>query len=181
MKKKLLVLAIACAAFSFSAMAQNGHGNNQHQAPTPEQITERLNKELNLSEDQKAKVLDLTKEYADVFAHHGGPKHEGGQMSDQEKNEMKARKAQRAEYQDKVKALLTAEQAAKYEEISKHDQHGNGHANGHYKDGHGNGNANGHNKDGHGNGNANGHNKEKSNNGNANGHNKEKSNNGKNK
>jgi Spy/CpxP family protein refolding chaperone len=137
--KKILLLA-AFAAFAFNVSAQNGE---KHERPTPAQMVEKLAKELNLTDDQKAKVLALNEEYADFFAehkgHHGGPNKDGKpgngkkpELTDEQKAEFEAHKAKHEEYNTKFKAILTDEQVAKWEENMKkrHEEHGHGNGNG---------------------------------------------------
>lgn len=130
--KKILLLAVF-AAFAFNVSAQNGE---KHERPTPAQMVEKLAKELNLTDDQKAKVLALNEEYADVFAGHKGPHNGQGKpgngkkkdLTEEQKAEFEARKAKHEEYNTKFKAILTDEQIAKWEENQKkyHAEHGHG-------------------------------------------------------
>lgn len=121
MKNYLFLLFVILLGFSFSANAQSNKGNRPEK-PTPAQMTEKLAQELNLTDDQKAKVLALNEEYADYI---GGPKHgfkppkdgekpDGGQkppeLTDEQKAEFEAKKAKRDEYETKLKAILTDEQ-----------------------------------------------------------------------
>ena len=82
--KKIVLTMLAMMAFG-SLMAQDNKDAEQR-APkkmTPEEMTERMTKELDLNEDQQAKVLDLNKEYEDVINHPAmhkgsrGPRPEG--------------------------------------------------------------------------------------------------------
>lgn len=189
MKRLVFVLALALG-ISLGASAQNGGHGGQHQPPTPEQITDRMTNDLGLNADQKSKVLELNKEYYDVIlmgprGGHGGPQGHGRpqgnqnvdgnsgatqgqpqqrpQMTEEQKAQFEARKAKREEYNNKVKAILDADQLAKFEEAQKRGPHGGQgvHGNG---GNHGNHNANGHDKqkDNKGNkGNSNGQGKKK--------------------
>lgn len=65
---KKIVLTLVTLLSMTTAMAQSD--NQQQKAnrpepkqPTPEMMVERMAKELNLTDDQKTKVLDLNKEY----------------------------------------------------------------------------------------------------------------------
>ncbi|MBQ3691393.1 MAG: DUF4890 domain-containing protein [Bacteroidales bacterium] len=130
--KKILLLAVF-AAFAFNVSAQNGE---KHERPTPAQMVEKLAKELSLTDDQKAKVLALNEEYADVFVGHKCPHNGQGKpgngkkkdLTEEQKAEFEARKAKHEEYNTKFKAILTDEQIAKWEENQKkyHAEHGHG-------------------------------------------------------
>ena len=115
-------------------------------AVTPEQRTDKMAKELSLTDAQKTKVLALNKEYQDVLK---GPKMVGPrppkpqtdaetgatqqqrperpQLTDAQKAEMKQQKAKRDEYNKKLKSILNDEQYKKYEKAQKrHGHHGHG-------------------------------------------------------
>ncbi len=76
--KKIVLTMLAIATFG-TMMAQDNK-EVEPRAPkkmTPEQVTERMTKDLDLNADQQAKVLDLNKEYEDVTGHpgmHKGPR-----------------------------------------------------------------------------------------------------------
>lgn len=75
--KKIVLTMLAIAAFG-TMMAQDNKeaGRRGPRMMTPEQMTERMTKELDLNKDQQAKVLDLNKEYKDVIGRprmHRGP------------------------------------------------------------------------------------------------------------
>ena len=62
---------IAAAALTFAANAQQG---NRPEPPTPEQTTERMAQQLELTDAQKSQVLALNTEYKDVIGRpFGGP------------------------------------------------------------------------------------------------------------
>ena len=83
MKKIVLTLI---AMVSFGTMMAQDNKDAERRAPrmmTPEEMTERMTKELDMDKAQQAKVLDLNKEYKDVLGHPGmrrgqrGPRPEG--------------------------------------------------------------------------------------------------------
>lgn len=146
MKKMILTLV---ALLSMTAvMAQND--NKERKAPkevNPEEVTNRMVKELDLTADQKAKVLKLNTEYKDVLrgpgmgsGHHGGPRPVGQtgatekqqrperpQLTDAQKKEMKKnfekQMEKRKEYDKKMQDILTE---AQYKKFMKH-HHGGHH------------------------------------------------------
>lgn len=119
---------------------------------TPESMTEKMTKDLSLTDAQKTKVLALNKEYKDMFAKGpkmGGPRPqkpkadaetgateqrpERPQLTDEQKAEMKQMKAQREEYNKKLKNILNDDQYKKYEKMQKrHGRHGHGGHHGHH-------------------------------------------------
>ena len=153
MKKMILTLV---ALLSMTAvMAQND--NKERKAPkemNPEEMTNRMTKDLELTADQKAKVLALNTEYKDVLRgpgmgrgmgprHHGGPRPDGQtgatqqqqrperpQLTDAQKEEMKknfeAQMEKRKEYDKKLKEVLTAAQYKKYKKHHHHSGHHGG-------------------------------------------------------
>ena len=150
MKKMILTLV---ALLSMTAvMAQND--NKERKAPkemNPEEVTNRMADALELTADQKAKVLALNTEYKDVLrgpgmgrgmgrGHHGGPRPDGQtgatqqqqrperpQLTDAQKEEMKKnfekQMEKRKEYDKKLQEILTAAQYKKY----KKQHHRGGH------------------------------------------------------
>lgn len=148
--KKFLLTMIAAAALTFAANAQQG---NRPEPPTPEQTTERMAQQLSLSDDQKAQILTLNTEYKDVIGRphrgpgmgkpHGGKKTDGTsgatdnanppELTEEQKAKFEEMRTKREEYNTKLKAILTDEQYAKYEESQKHGPHHGG-PNGHGKD-----------------------------------------------
>ena len=146
MKKMILTLV---ALLSMTAvMAQND--NKERKAPkemNPEEMTNRMTKDLELTADQKAKVLALNTEYKDVLrgpgmgpGHHGGPRPDGQtgatqqqqrperpQLTDAQKEEMKKnfekQMEKRKEYDKKMQDVLTE---AQYKKFMKH-HHGGHH------------------------------------------------------
>ena len=87
--KKIVLTFIAMV--SCGTMMAQDNKDAERRAPrmmTPEQMTERMTKELDLNKDQQEKVLDLNKEYQDVIGHPGmrrgprGPRPEGMKKPD---------------------------------------------------------------------------------------------------
>lgn len=93
--KKIMMTMVALLTMT-AAMAQQSDNKQQRppRKPDVKEMTERMAKELNLDDAQKAKVLALNKEYEDVISgpgmhrgpgmrggHHGGPR---GQRPDGE-------------------------------------------------------------------------------------------------
>ena len=91
--KKIVLLAVALVTMT-QVQAESRNDRNQQvsvenrmdrrhfkDGDPAERRTERMAKELNLNEEQKAQVLDLNKRYADMFrhpGHHGKHKPMGG-------------------------------------------------------------------------------------------------------
>jgi hypothetical protein len=160
MKMKKIVMTMIAALTMTAAMAQQSD-NQQRRAPRKmdaQQMTERMAKELGLDDSQKAKVLELNKEYQDVLGgpgmgrgprgHHHGPRPDSlrqqktdGQtgaseqtaqrpkrpeLSEEQKAEMKLRQAKREEYDQKLNAILTAEQQKKMKQMRKGRHGGRG-------------------------------------------------------
>lgn len=140
MKKAVLAFAIMLAATG--AMAQdNNNGNNTQNKRTKVDRTEQMTKKLGLSTEQAEKVKALNTEYSSLFQRGGqrpgGQKGEGmqqGQNSSQERpqmtdeqkekmqTEMKERQTKQAEYDKKLKAILSDSQYKTYQ--SMQPQHG---------------------------------------------------------
>lgn len=131
------------ALLSMTAMmAQNDKKEGKApKQPTAEEMVERMVKELNLTDDQKAKVLALNKEYKDVMRGPGmgrGPRGhrtdaetgatqqrpERPQLTDEQKAEMKKNMEKRKEYDAKLKNILTEDQ---YKKLQKKRHHHGGH------------------------------------------------------
>lgn len=116
---------------------------------TPELRTERMRKELSLTDEQTTKILALNKEYQDVLAQDsrkGGnmrpqkqQKADGEtaatpqqkqrpQLTDEQKAEMKAKMEKRKAYNSQLKNILTAAQYEKYQkaQMRKGPRHGHG-------------------------------------------------------
>ena len=139
--KKILLTMIALLSMT-AVMAQN-NDKKERKAPkeiTPEQITDRMAKDLELTDDQKAKVLALNAEYKDVLrgpgmrGGHRGPRPdaqtgatqqnqqqrpERPQLTDEQKAQMKQQMEKRKEYDQKLKSILTADQYKKWQKQQK--------------------------------------------------------------
>ena len=136
--KKILLTMIALLSMT-AVMAQNDKSDKKApKEPTPEEMTARMAKDLNLTDDQKTKVLALNKEYKDMFK--GGPcmggprgpkpdgksgatdnqqRTERPQMTDAQKAEMKKHMEQRKAYDQKLKSILTADQYKSWQKQHK--------------------------------------------------------------
>ena len=160
MKKTILIMtALLSMNVAFAQQSDDKSERKAPKKPTPEQMTERMSKELNLNDAQKAKVLELNKEYENVLAVPGmrGPrghrpdantgateqvkdKKQNGerpalpQLTDAQKQQMKQHMAKREEYNTKLKSILTDDQYKNYQKM--HRRHGHGPEFGHR---HGNG------------------------------------------
>lgn len=110
--KMTLVLLLAIGGFTVAAQAQK----SDRPKPTPEARVEKMTAELNLSADQKAKFLQLEKDFQAKM-----PKMQKDATAEQRTQYMEARKAHRAAQ----RALLTKEQAVKFDEM-KTRRHGKG-------------------------------------------------------
>lgn len=136
--KKILLTMIALLSMT-AVMAQNDKSDKKApKEPTPEEMTARMAKDLNLTDDQKTKVLALNKEYKDMFK--GGPRMGGPrgpkpdgksgatdnqqrperpQMTDAQKAEMKKHMEQHKAYDTKLKSILTADQYKSWQKQHK--------------------------------------------------------------
>ena len=136
--KKIVLTMIAILSMT-AAMAQNEERRDGNRGPrqfTPEQMAENLAGRLNLNDDQKAKLLELNKEYKDVL---GGPRMGGGpgngnrpqrnenagegqrpqrpQLTEEQRAQWQERMKKRQEYEEKLKGIFTEEQYKKYQEM----------------------------------------------------------------
>ena len=145
--KRFFLTMIAAAALTFAANAQQG---NRPEPPTPEQTTERMAQQLELTDAQKSQVLALNTEYKDVIGRphrgpgmgkpHGGEKTDGTsgatdnanppELTEEQKAKFEEMRTKREEYNTKLKAILTDDQYAKYEESQKRGPHHGGHGKG---------------------------------------------------
>ena len=134
-----LVLTMFALLSMTAMMAQNDKSDKKApKEPTPEEMTARMAKDLNLTDDQKTKVLALNKEYKDMFK--GGPRMGGPrgpkpdgksgatdnqqrperpQMTDAQKAEMKKHMEQHKAYDTKLKSILTADQYKSWQKQHK--------------------------------------------------------------
>ena len=140
--KRSYLLMIALLFVGSMAMAQNqddnNSGNQRRQAPDAAQMatrkTNRMAKELNLTDSQKAQVLKLNQEYGAKMQPAGRPQMQQGQEGDNSQNQngesankvqkmgkgnKGGNKAIREEYNAKLKAILTEEQ---YNTYTKNEQ-----------------------------------------------------------
>lgn len=138
MKKIFLTMV---ALLSMTAMMAQDNNNGERKAPkqlTPEEMTEKMATDLSLTAEQKAKVLDLQKEYQDINrgprmggmrgprpqadgqSGATGQRPERPQLTEEQKAEMQKQMERRREYNDKLKGILTAEQFEKYQKQFRH-------------------------------------------------------------
>ena len=120
--KKILLTMVALLSMT-AVMAQDGD-KKERKAPkefNAEEMTNRMADDLELTAEQKAKVLDLNKEFV---------KDQKEQMKER-KEQMKERKEKRKEfgekrkaYNEKLKSILTPEQYKKFQEKNRHGHHG---------------------------------------------------------
>ena len=129
------------ALLSMTAMMAQDNNNGERKAPkqlTPEEMTEKMATDLSLTAEQKAKVLDLQKEYQDInrgprMGGMRGPRPQADgqsgataqrperpQLTEEQKAEMQKKMERRREYNDKLKGILTAEQFEKYQKQFRH-------------------------------------------------------------
>jgi Spy/CpxP family protein refolding chaperone len=123
--KKILLTMVALLSMT-AVMAQDGD-KKERKAPkefNAEEMTNRMADDLELTAEQKAKVLDLNKEFV---------KDQKEQMKER-KEQMKERKERmekrkefgekRKAYNEKLKSILTPEQYKKFQEKHRHGHHG---------------------------------------------------------
>ena len=120
--KKILLTMVALLSMT-AVMAQDGD-KKERKAPkefNAEEMTNRMADDLQLTAEQKAKVLDLNKDFV---------KDQKEQMKER-KEQMKERKEKRKEfgekrkaYNEKLKSILTPEQYKKFQEKNRHGHHG---------------------------------------------------------
>ena len=145
MKKIVLTMV---ALLSMTAMMAQNNDKGERKAPkemTPEEMTEKMAKDLSLTPDQKTKVLALHKEYQDI---HKGPRMGGHrsqkpqtdgetgateqkrperpQLTEEQKAEMQKQMERRGEFEKKLKEILNANQYEKYQKQHRHGRHGRG-------------------------------------------------------
>ena len=135
--KKIVMTMIALLTMTAAVAQNNGNGERRFQRPTPEDQTNRMAEQLKLDDKQKAKVLDLNKEYENVLMGgmgrgfgrgQGGPGagFQGGQqgqrpeLTEEQRAEMQKQMQQRMEkrqeYEKKLKEILTDDQFKTYQE-----------------------------------------------------------------
>lgn len=134
--KKIVMTMVALLTMTAAVAQNNGNGERRFQRPTPEDQTNRMAEQLKLDDKQKAKVLDLNKEYENVLMGgmgrgfgrgQGGPGgFQGGQqgqrpeLTEEQRAEMQKQMQQRMEkrqeYEKKLKEILTDDQFKTYQE-----------------------------------------------------------------
>ena len=135
--KKIVMTMVALLTMT-AAVAQNNENGERREfkKPTPEEMTNRMADQLKLDDKQKAKVLELNKEYEGVLM--GGPGMGRGmgrgprgprpdgetgatqkndqqrpqrpELTEEQKAQMQKQMEKRQEYNKKLKEILTDEQ-----------------------------------------------------------------------
>ena len=138
--KKIVMTMVALLTMTAAVAQNNGNGERRFQRPTPEDMTNRMADQLKLDDKQKAKVLDLNKEYESVLMGgmgrgfgrgQGGPGGNGGgfqggqqglrpQMTGEQRAERPKRcgerQEKRQEYEKKLQKILNDDQFKTYQE-----------------------------------------------------------------
>ena len=140
MKKFILTIVAALTMTAATAQEEKNEQKEPRQI-TPEAMTDRMAKQLELTDDQKAKVLELNKAYADMFKGPGmrpqrpmgerrarpegdNQERQRPQMTEEQKEAMKKMFEKREEYNTKLKDILTEAQMEKYKSMNQ--RHGRG-------------------------------------------------------
>jgi periplasmic protein CpxP/Spy len=119
MKRRICLFAVgAMMMFALSAMAQDqkpaegrGPGGGRGQMMTPDEQVSRLSTELNLTDDQKAKIKPL---FEDQAAKMKALREDTSTSMDDKRPKMQDI---RKSTNDQVRAVLTADQQKKYDEM----------------------------------------------------------------
>ena len=140
---KKIFLSIMMLLSITVTMAQDDNDNQRPQKITPESSTEQMATTLSLSDSQKAAVLKLNTEYADLFKGPGNdgrrpPKKDSStesssseteqdrpEMTDEMKAKMEERRTKETEYESKLKEILSDSQFSTYKK-SKQKRGGHG-------------------------------------------------------
>lgn len=135
--KKIALTMMALLTMTVAVAQDNEKGERKpHRQMTPEMMTERMAKDLNLTDAQKTKVLALNKEYQEIFKgpRMGRPRPprpqadaetsatqqqrpERPQLTDEQKAQMKEQMEKREAYNNKLKEVLNDEQYQTYEKM----------------------------------------------------------------
>ncbi len=144
--KKIVLTMVALLSMT-AVMAQDAKSERKApKEPSAEEMTDRMANDLKLTDEQKAKVLELNKEYKDVLkaprrprgprpdAQSGatqqedqkdfkkGQRPERPELTDEQKAKFKAHHAKRQEYDKKLKQILTDDQYKSWKK--KHGRRG---------------------------------------------------------
>ncbi len=144
--KKIVLTMVALLSMT-AVMAQDAKSERKApKEPSAEEMTNRMANDLKLTDEQKAKVLELNKEYKDVLkaprrprgprpdAQSGatqqedqkdfkkGQRPERPELTDEQKAKFKAHHAKRQEYDKKLKQILTDDQYKSWKK--KHGRRG---------------------------------------------------------
>jgi periplasmic protein CpxP/Spy len=104
--KSILVAALLVALSAFDAAAQSEHKQHGNATERAARMGKRMEKDLGLSPDQVAKVNALNLERAKAV----------DSLREEHKGARKAMQQKRMALDDRYKAILTAEQYAKYQQ-----------------------------------------------------------------
>lgn len=111
-KSSLFALALgAVIAFSPAAQAQEKKGEGKGKGPSAEERMKRMAEALNLTDEQKAKIEPILKEEGEklraIFQDQNASREEKGKKMQEARKDISA----------KMKAVLTPEQAEKFEKL----------------------------------------------------------------
>lgn len=98
--KNILFLAVMAVMCTQTIDAQRKGGDRARKQPSPEQMVQKMDKKLNLTEEQEKQIIEL---YKDFFA---------------QKYSREERKTKMQELETKINSLLTAEQQTAYKEMN---------------------------------------------------------------
>jgi Spy/CpxP family protein refolding chaperone len=129
MKKVFIVLFLLLSVAAASVAQERGEGQRPQSGQRPPRMnpdemvkrqTEMMVKELGLNKDQEAKVAAINKKYQEKTSGMWGQMRDADQSKrDEMRQKMQAIQQEKAK---EIKALLTAEQAKKYDEMEKRRQ-----------------------------------------------------------
>ena len=136
--KKIVLTMVALLSMT-AAMAQDNSGERKApKQPSVEEMTNRMAERLNLTDDQKTKVLELNKEYQNLlkdFRRPRGPRPDGQtgatprdgsqkgkrpELTDEQKARMKDFQVKREEYDEKMKQILNDDQYQNWKKMQGH-------------------------------------------------------------
>ena len=114
MKKFLMTMVALLTMTAAVAQDNDNRERREFKKPTPEEMTNRMAEELNLDDQQKAKVLELNKEYESVLT--GGPRMGRGPRGQRPDGETGATKKDDNQQQRPQRPELTDEQRAQMQQ-----------------------------------------------------------------
>ena len=118
--RKSLIALLACGTLALGSIAACAHMQNR----SPEKRIEHMKAALNLTDAQVAQITTIYKQNEAAFkADHKAVK-DAAKDSDAQKAAREKMKADMGQVQEQVKALLTPDQQAKWQELkAKHEAH----------------------------------------------------------